>query len=166
MGVALGLDVGERRIGVALSDALGILATPLTTIVRTSDRAAIEAIAELAARHGAEVIVVGLPLSAEGQLTAQARRNRAFARRLEARLRATSGARVVCSDERLSTATATARLLEAAGGRWRPRSAWEREAARRRLDAAAAAVILQEYLDQHQPQHEPESRPCESSSSC
>ncbi len=170
MGVALGLDVGERRIGVALSDALGILATPLTTIVRASDQAAIEAIARLAAQHGAEVVVVGLPLGAEGQLTAQAQRNRAFARRLQAHLQATSAARaarVVCSDERLSTVTADTRLAEASGGRRRPRSARQREAARRRLDAAAAAVILQEYLDQlHQPQHEPESRPCESSLSC
>ncbi len=170
MGAALGLDVGERRIGVALSDALGILATPLTTIVRASDRAAIEAIARLVAEHGVEVVVVGLPLGAEGQLTVQAQRNRAFARRLQAHLQATSAARaarVVCSDERLSTVTADARLAEASGGRRRPRSARQREAARRRLDAAAAAVILQEYLDQlHQPQHEPESRPCESSLSC
>ena len=146
MEVSLGLDVGERRVGVALGDALGILATPLTTLIRESDKAAVAAIGELAAAHGAQFLVVGLPLTHEGALSAQAVRIRAFARKL----RAIPQTRVVFWDERHTTVSAAERLDETRGGRPRraepsPRA---REAARRRLDAAAAAVMLQDYLDQ------------------
>jgi putative Holliday junction resolvase len=140
----MGLDVGERRIGVALGDPSATLASPLTTVIRSSDRAAVEAIGRLAAEHGVEVLVVGLPLDAAGQAAAQARRVEAFARRL----RAVPDVRVVFWDERFSTRTASESLL-VAGTRGGPaRSARQREAQRRRLDAAAAAVILQDYLDQ------------------
>ncbi|MGH2352986.1 MAG: Holliday junction resolvase RuvX, partial [Chloroflexota bacterium] len=139
-----GLDVGERRIGVARGDPSGLLASPLTTIMRTSDRVAIEAIRSLVAEHGAHVLVVGLPLTAEGDAESlQAQRIAAFGRRL----RAIPGMRVVFWSERYSTATA-GEHLGVAGRRAPPRTARQREASRRRLDAAAAAVILQDYLDQ------------------
>jgi putative Holliday junction resolvase len=144
MAVALGLDVGERRIGVAASDATGLLASPLTTIIRSSDPAAVQEIGRLAAEHDAEVLVVGLPLNREGALTPQAQRIHAFGRKL----RALPGLRVIFWDETLSTATAAGYLAEGGIGEGQARSARRREAARRRLDAAAAAVILQEYLDQ------------------
>jgi putative Holliday junction resolvase len=144
MAVALGLDVGERRIGVAASDATGLLASPLTTIIRTSDTEAMQEIGRLAAERAADVLVVGLPLDGEGAMTAQAQRIHAFGRKL----RALPGLRVVFWDETLSTATATGYLAEGGRGQAQARSARQREAARRRLDAAAAAVILQEYLDQ------------------
>jgi putative Holliday junction resolvase len=154
MAAALGLDVGERRIGVAASDSLGLLASPVTAIVRSSDRAAVEAIGRLVAERGAETVVVGLPLGREGEMTAQAQRIGAFGRKL----RALRTIRVVFWDEALSTATAAERLSASGQGEAQARNGREREAARRRLDAAAAAVILQDYLDHQrtlgtQPEH-------------
>ena len=144
LAATLGLDVGERRVGVALGDPTGTLATPLTTIGRTSDRAAIEAIADLARQHGAGVLVVGLPLGIDGTLSRQAARVAAFGRKL----RAIPQVRVVFWTERYSTATAGEALAAARPARRAPlRSPRRREAARRRLDAAAAAVILQDYLE-------------------
>jgi putative Holliday junction resolvase len=153
MDVALGLDVGDRRIGVARSDPWGLLATPVTAVLRTSDRDAVAAIGRLAAAEGASLLVVGLPLGADGSLTAQAERVTAFGRKLQA----LAGIRVVFWDERHSTAEAGRRLRRAVPGQddgagrkggGPPPSARAREAARRREDAAAAAVILQDYLDQ------------------
>jgi putative Holliday junction resolvase len=141
--IALGLDVGDRRIGVAASDPTGMLATPLTTIVRESDRVAAQAVGELARARGVDVIVVGLPLDAQGATTGQAERTRAFARKLQG----VPGARVVFWDERYTTATASALIAGQRRASARPRSAGRREAERRRLDAAAAAVMLQDYLD-------------------
>ncbi len=132
--VILALDVGEARIGVAVSDPTGMLATPRGVIRRRSTAAAIEAITRAVADAGAEEVVVGLPISLDGALHAQARRVQAFAERLRAHLRVP----VMYWDERLSTVTA-AEALRAAGVR--------PERIRARIDAAAAAVILQEYLD-------------------
>jgi putative Holliday junction resolvase len=143
MGVALGLDVGERRIGVARSDPSGLLATPLTTVVRTSDRAAVAAIRALVQENGVELLVVGWPDTEAGTPSVQAQRVDAFARKL----RVIPGVRVVFWSERFSTATAGEQLREA-GHRPRGRRGRTREAARRQLDAAAAAVILQDFLDQ------------------
>jgi putative Holliday junction resolvase len=132
--VILALDVGEARIGVAVSDPTGMLATPRGVIRRRSTAAAIEAITRAVADVGAEQVVVGLPISLDGALHAQARRVQAFADRLRVHLRVP----VTYWDERLSTVTA-AEALRAAGVR--------PERIRERIDAAAAAVILQEYLD-------------------
>ena len=84
MAVALGIDVGERRIGVARSDAWGLLATPLTAVIRTSDRAALDAIARLIEESGAALLVVGVPYGEAGELTPQARRVTAFGHKLAA----------------------------------------------------------------------------------
>ncbi|HET7771877.1 MAG TPA: Holliday junction resolvase RuvX [Chloroflexota bacterium] len=143
MPVALGLDVGERRIGVAKSDPTGLLATPLTTVVRESDRQAVAAIAELVRQHEVEALVVGLPLGPQGEATDQSERIAAFGRRL----RSIPGSRVVFSDERFTTQTAEESLRMVRARRGAP-SARRREAERRHIDAAAAAVILQDYLDQ------------------
>ena len=142
MPVALGLDVGARRVGVAKSDETGLLASPLTTILRETDRQAVEAIAALAQEHGATQLVVGLPLGAAGEMTDQAARVAAFGRKL----RAVRGSRVVFWDERYTTETAEASLRVDRPRRGAP-TARRREAERRRIDAAAAAVILQDYLD-------------------
>ena len=141
-GVVLALDVGERRIGVACSDALGVLATPRGAILRTSDREAVDAVRHLVQSAGAAEVVVGLPLSSTGQMTAQAQRIYAFARKL----RAIPDVRVVFWDEAHSSATA-ADLLPRKRSEAVARTHRQREAARRDLDAAAAAVILQEYLE-------------------
>jgi putative Holliday junction resolvase len=133
--VILALDVGQARIGVAVSDPTELLASPRGAIRRRSTSAAIEAIARAVAETGAELVVVGLPISLDGELHEQARAVQSFGKRLAARL----AVPVAYQDERLSTVTA-AEALRAAG--MRP------ERIRERIDAAAAAVILQDYLDQ------------------
>jgi putative Holliday junction resolvase len=130
----LALDVGEKRIGVATGDDEGGIATPLAVIQRRSTATAVSAVVRVVAEQGAAMVVVGLPISFDGRQHAQAARVRAFAERL-ARLLAVP---LVFQDESLSTVRA-AEALRAAGVR--------PERMRARIDAAAAAVILQEYLD-------------------
>ena len=137
----LAVDYGARRIGLAISDASGTLARPLATIEgrRTPDAAAAavaEAIAEFErAGERVAVLVVGNPTRLDGSPNDQTPHARAFARALERRA---SGRPVVLQDERLTSHEAE-RLLATRERDWRVRKA--------RLDAAAAAVILQEYLD-------------------
>ena len=131
----LGLDVGDRRIGVALSDPEGRLASPLTTLERGKSGSEFEAILELIRNREVGCIVVGLPRSLSGQIGPQARKVEKF---IEALSRQTS-VPVRTWDERFSTAAAE-RALAAAGRR--------RKELKKRRDAAAAAIILQDYLDQ------------------
>jgi len=134
----LALDLGERRIGVALSDALGWLATPLTVLTATASRrllgeVELTAIVELVQTHQVKQIVVGYPRSLSGDIGPQAQRVDRYVAQLRARM---PDVPVILWDERLSTAQAE-RLIHETGKRV------ERE----RIDAAAAAVILQSYLD-------------------
>jgi putative Holliday junction resolvase len=128
----LGIDVGTRRIGVAISDPEGRLALPLRVIERRGPRDA-AVVADLARREGAERVVVGLPVSLDGTLGPQAREVQAFAAAVRA-----AGAEVELYDERLSSVEAD-HHLRAAGISTRE--------ARGRRDAIAAAIILQAYLD-------------------
>lgn len=130
----MGLDVGERRIGVAISDPDERLAVPLRVLERRGGAADARAVAELARREGVGRIVVGLPVSLDGRLGPQARQTQSFAELL----RAATDAEVVLYDERFST-TEAERHLRQLGMR-------EREM-RTRRDAVAAAIILQAYLD-------------------
>lgn len=143
----LGIDYGSRRIGVAVSDATGLLARPLTTIERAGptgdDAAVVEAIAAAMADlarddEPIEAVVVGLPRRLDGSPNDQTPLVEAFARRLAARVVVP----VVLQDERLSSREAESRLALREKD-WRRRKA--------RLDAASAAVILQDYLDTHRP---------------
>ena len=130
----LGLDFGERRIGVAASDPLGITAQVVTVIERGSLAEDVAAIGEIAEKRGAGKIVLGLPLNMDGSVGPQARRVRRFAGRLRREL----GMEVVLWDERLSTVEAERVLVEAD----------ESRSARRQVrDGVAAAVILQSYLE-------------------
>ncbi|HEX8731118.1 MAG TPA: Holliday junction resolvase RuvX [Ktedonobacterales bacterium] len=131
----LALDVGEARIGVAVSDALELIATPRPLIRRTSTAAALAAIAQVVEREGAELIVVGLPVSFDGQLHAQARAIQAFAAKLRARV----APPIIFADETLSSVRAEERL-RAAGVR--------PERIRERIDSEAAAIILEDTLEQ------------------
>lgn len=134
-GRVLGVDWGERRIGLALSDPTRLIAQPLTTLTRRPHhRAPIAAIAELVARHGVALVVVGLPLEPEGSEGDSAREARALGEAVERR----AGVSVTYWDERLSTAAAL-RAARAAGVRDRD--------SRARLDQMAAVAILQHYLD-------------------
>lgn len=132
--VILALDVGQVRIGVAVSDETERIATPRTVVRRTSNAAAFAAIERLVAENGAGLVVVGLPVSFDSGLHAQARAIQSFAERLRSRL----AVPLVYVDETLSSVRAE-EALRAAGVR--------PERIRERLDAAAAALVLQDYLD-------------------
>ena len=135
------MDVGDRRIGVALSDPLGMLASPLTTIERsgaTDIDAAVSAIASVADQHSASEIIVGIPYLMSGRIGAQARITLEFAAALDA----CTPMPITQVDERLSSAQA-ARMLAQSGDA----SARGRRDDKGRVDAAAAAVMLQAYLD-------------------
>jgi putative Holliday junction resolvase len=132
-GRVLGLDLGQSRIGVAISDPDRRLAVPLGTI-RTGAPDDVRAIAALVREHAVAEIVVGHPLSLSGRKGEAADHAEKFAAALEGML----AIPVVLEDERLTTAQAT-RELAAAGVRGRRR--------REVVDQSAAAVILQSYLD-------------------
>jgi len=133
---ALGLDVGERRVGVAVSDPERHLAVPLRSVARDG---AIEALAVLAREYEVADVVVGLPLTLRGEAGPQAESASAFARELERRLRLP----VHLWDERLSTQEAQRRVLAPSKRRGRR----ERTPRPVDTDALAASIILQAYLD-------------------
>jgi putative Holliday junction resolvase len=136
----VGLDVGERRIGVAISDATGTLARPLGVLrpaglERDAAALATAEIARLAAEDdGVGTVVVGLPKHLDGSPSDMTARVEAFA----ARLRQDTALPVVLQDERLTSREAESRLALREKD-WRAR--------KEKLDAAAAAIILQDYLD-------------------
>jgi len=131
---SLGIDFGDKRIGLAISDPAGRLAVPLTTLERRNDRSALRQIAEIARREGIERLVLGEPLSLEGERGPAAERIRRFGDRLAAM----TGLPLERVDEALTSAEAAGRLREAGiGVRWEPG----------RIDAVAAQILLQEVLD-------------------
>ena len=133
----LGIAAGERRVGVAISDELRLLASPLCVLDRARGLAPVlDTLTEVAKREGIAQMVVGLPLNADGSLGQQARRAQVFARVASRVL----GLPVELWDERLSTKEAEA-IVRAQGRSTR------RVRQRGELDAIAAAVILQDYLD-------------------
>ncbi|MBK9144208.1 MAG: Holliday junction resolvase RuvX [Candidatus Melainabacteria bacterium] len=134
----IGLDIGDRRIGIAISDPLGITAAGLETIERTNTREDVSRVKGIARRHGAVQIVVGLPLNMDGSSGDQAEKVRSFASKLA---RAT-GLPVVYEDERLSTVGAI-RTLTIQGVKTGNKKAL--------VDMQAAAIILQRYLDGETP---------------
>jgi len=131
----LGLDIGDKRIGVALSDPHGVLASPFTIIDRRGGMADIGAIIDIISQHQVGQIVVGLPRSMDGSLGKQAEKVKAFVDKLCSHTRVPLEFR----DERLSTVLAK-RLMRAGSAKKRRGKA--------RDDAAAAAIILQGYLDE------------------
>ena len=136
----MGLDIGQRRVGVAISDFTRTLARPLSVLTRPRGEHDVVAmvgaeITRLAAEEdGVREVVVGLPLRLDGSPNDMTARVSAFADALRARI----GLPVVFQDERLSSVEAESRLAVREKD-WRVR--------KQRLDAAAAAVILQDYLD-------------------
>ncbi|HYN95234.1 MAG TPA: Holliday junction resolvase RuvX [Pilimelia sp.] len=140
-GVRLGVDVGRVRVGVALCDPDGILATPLVTLPRDPRDPAdappsdIAELTRLVTEHGVVEVVVGLPVTLSGQHGQAAQEVGAYARRLAAALRPVP---VRLSDERMSTVVASRRLSER-GVRGRRQRAV--------VDQAAAVEILQSWLD-------------------
>jgi len=132
----LGLDLGERRIGVAVSDAGQTMAFPDRVLVRRSAKADRQTLVALVNELGVERVVVGLPLTMEGEHGPNAERARSFGQYLARALRVP----VDYQDERLTTIEAEERL-RASG-----LSLGQR---RERIDAAAAAIILEDYMRDH-----------------
>lgn len=137
MVVIVALDVGLARIGVAASDETATLATARTTLRRRSTASVLDVIVRLVEQEAAGLVVVGLPVSLDGQLHEQARLTKSFGEKLRGRLQPLN-IPLVYVDETLSTVRATEQL-RAAGVR--------PDRIRERLDAVAAAIILQDYLD-------------------
>lgn len=132
--ITLGIDHGDARVGVAVSDDLGMMAHPLRTVPGGKDAVVAKAVAEIAVEKKAGRIVVGLPRNMDGSYGPAAKKVRAFVAELEKR----TEAEVKTWDERLSTVQAQRGLQE--GGKNTKKS-------RAIIDQAAAQVILQSYLD-------------------
>ncbi len=141
----LGLDVGDRRIGVAVSDELGLIAQPVLTLTRTRKRRNdLRSLARLCRRFGVAGIVVGNPLRLSGEPSPQTTSTQAFA----AELGSLTGLPIHLWDERLSTHEAHQVLYEAG----RPG-----QTHRRVVDQVAATIILQSFLDGNQRSGDPDS---------
>jgi len=130
----IGIDLGSRRIGVAVTDGLGLTAQPHATIQRHGGQRDLDAIAAVVRAFDAERVVLGLPLSPEGEVGRAARSAQAFAERLRAAL----AVPVELIDESFSTVEAEEVLLRADVSRARRKEV---------IDRLAAAVILQRWLD-------------------
>lgn len=131
----LGLDLGTKRIGVALSDSAGTMATPYDTVHRSGDRRRDHSrIAELAVEAEAEAVIVGLPLSLDGSDGPAAKK----ARREAGEIGRATGLPVELWDERLTTVTADRELMA---------MDLKADARRRMVDMVAASVMLQAWLD-------------------
>jgi len=131
----LGLDIGDKRIGVALSDAEGILASPFTIISRRDETTDIETIINIISRYQVKQVIVGLPRSMDGSIGKQAEKVKAFTQKLCQHIEVPLEFR----DERLSTISAK-RLMQAVSTK--------KTKEKVRYDAIAAALILQGYLDE------------------
>ncbi|SDY22213.1 putative holliday junction resolvase [Geodermatophilus africanus] len=134
-GRRLGIDVGTVRVGVALSDPTGTLASPLETVQRARDESDLDRIAALVVEHEVTEVIVGEPRHLSGASGASAKEARAYSRALAGRI---GSVPVHLVDERLSTVTAASSLRANGVDSRRQRSV---------IDQAAAVVILQAYLD-------------------
>ena len=138
MSRVLGIDLGEARIGLAISDELGMLAHPLETVRVRETADVIAHIAEIVTRDHVNVVVIGLPRNMDGSYGPAAEKARAFADKLRTR----TSAEIAFWDERL-TSVAAQRALHEAG--------LNTKKSRPVLDQVAAQLILQGYLDRWQP---------------
>ena len=129
----MGLDIGDSRIGVALSDPMGILASPMAIVARTEEAKDIQDIIDIATKNEADRIIVGMPFNMNGSLGRQAEKVQRFTESL----REQTDIPIEYRDERLSTVEAKDKMQSV------------RKAGRKiRYDAVAAALILQSYLDE------------------
>ncbi len=130
----LGLDVGTKRIGIAISDELGWTAQGIKTLHRSNGQSDLGEIRDIAREYGVEKIVVGLPRNMNGSLGPQAEMTLGFVQELREIL----GVPIITWDERLSTVEATKMLI---------RADLSRKKRRGKVDMTAAILILQSYLD-------------------
>ena len=137
----LGLDVGSKTVGVAVSDPLGVIATGVTTIERVGIRKDTGKVIDYIKEYDCSTVVIGLPLNLDGEDTLSTERAREFRRMLENKLKSSgplSKVKVEWQDERFSTVEAEEVLIEAN---------MSREDRKKIIDRQAAIVILQRYLD-------------------
>ena len=137
----LGLDVGNKTVGVAVSDPLGVIATGVTTIERVGIRKDTGKVIDYIKEYGCDTVVIGLPLNLNGEDTLSTERAREFRHMLENKLKSSgplSKVKVEWQDERFSTVEAEEVLIEAN---------MSREDRKKIIDRQAAIVILQRYLD-------------------
>ncbi len=136
---AISLDVGDKTIGVALSDPLGITANGLTTIERVGIRKDADKIILLIKEYRCDTVVIGLPLNLDGSDSVQTQKVRDFRRMLENKMMSTGmkGVTVVFQDERFTTKMAESVLIEADVSR---------EKRKKVIDKQAAVIILQSWL--------------------
>lgn len=137
----LGLDVGTKTVGVAVSDPLGVIATGVTTIDRVGIRKDTGKVIDYIREYDCNTVVIGLPLSLDGEDSVQTEKVREFRKMLENKLRSSgklSSVKVEWQDERYSTVEAEEVLIEAN---------MSREDRKKIIDRQAAIVILQRYLD-------------------
>ena len=147
----LGLDVGSRTVGVAVSDPLGIIATGVTTIERVGIRKDTGKVLDYIREYDCGTVVVGLPLNLDGEDTLSTERAREFRRMLENKLKSSgplSKVKVEWQDERFSTTEAEEVLIAAD---------MSREDRKKIIDRQAAIIILQRYLDRMPRQTEGEA---------
>lgn len=135
MARCMGLDIGDKWTGVALSDPQGILASPFSIIEHVDDAQAVLAIADIVEKQGVSVVIAGLPQLMDGSEGEQAQKVRAFIQKLSDAIAVS----VQFRDERLTTVTATS-LMKSVNNR--------KNKKKERQDARAAAIILQGYLDE------------------
>ena len=138
----IGLDVGDKTIGIAVSDPLGITAQGICTLERVGIRKDAGKVLDLVKEYECDTIVIGLPLSMSGKESEQTEKVRAFRTMLENKMRSTGmkGIRVEWQDERLTTIQAERVLIEADVSRAKRKQV---------IDKQAAVIILQTYLDFH-----------------
>ncbi|MBE0430365.1 MAG: Holliday junction resolvase RuvX [Dehalococcoidia bacterium] len=156
---SLGLDIGDRRTGVAVSDPGGVLATPLTVLAPGGEDVLIDEVIKLAEQHNAGRIVIGLPRHLSGDVGEQATKVTAFADRLSQRARQSSlnHLDVLLWDERFSTKAAeqlkaeTGRMGGKGASRARRGTTKRRSYIKAGVDAIAASLILQDFLDSQSP---------------
>jgi putative Holliday junction resolvase len=136
----MGFDVGDKRIGIAVTDALGLTVQPLLTLYRKTPRADMKSIGRLIRKHDIAEAVVGNPLHMSGEAGPRAEKSQAFAEKL----RAEFGIPVHLADERLTTWHAHQLLDESGHGR---KTVADRQARRRVIDQVAAVLILETFLE-------------------
>lgn len=157
---SLGLDVGDKRTGVAMSDPQGILATPLTVLASKDEDALIDEILRLVEQYKAECVVVGLPRRLNGELGKQASKVTAFTEKLSwiAKQSNLNQLDIQLWDERLSTKAAERLKIQDVGHGSKPRPRAKRGvknhslSVKAEVDSIAAAFILQGFLDSHRPE--------------
>ena len=135
VGRLLGVDHGDRRIGLALSDPIPMIASPLKTILVNSNQDAINAILDIVEEYDIVLVVIGLPIGMKGNETAQTKHVQKFADYL-----VENGIKVAMQDERLTSVSAKKSIIEQ-----KKKPSKEKGL----VDQIAAAILLQQYIDRH-----------------